>query len=89
MVERKKSKKAVLEFFTLEKNQGENFNLQISRVVNMGVVEVEVTAFLSLSLGQDQKKCTKGTRERLDLGKNFPAGRDLGYRQGRELCLNP
>lgn len=80
----------MLEFFTLEKNQGENSHLQISRVVIMGVVEVEVTAFLSLSWGQGQKKCTKPARERLDLRKNFPAGRGLGYRRGRELwCFHP
>lgn len=45
----------MLEVFTLEKNQGENSNLQISRVVIMGMVEVEVTAFLSfLGTGSEE-----------------------------------
>lgn len=87
MVERKKKVKVELEFFTLEKNQGENSNLQISRVVIMGVVGVEVTAFLRLPWGPHHRKCTEPHGERLDFGKNFPAGKDLGSRQGREYMV--
>lgn len=73
-MERKKKEKVESEFFTLEKKQGENSNLQISRVIFMGVVGVDVTVVLVFpGNGVRGNALSLPERERLDMGKNFPA----------------